>query len=637
MNIRKLFGEVNVSLDVEEPLCHFFTKGDILKGNVFLDFAKRAQLKDIEISIRCVETSAVLRKKDTLSYQRDPKVKPPVPRSEKREVHWQDVQTLTIGEKNDSPLIQEGQRKYPFSFELPKCLDNIPGSTKVSTPDGLEFSITWLLEVVVHRLGIAPKSKGSAIISVFNDIPLIPRFQEKANFSAFGYIRTYRAPPRSGLRKLRKMIAANDREVVSVSFDAGYPAIVLPQMPLSLQLSLKISCTCPGLVYLDKILINLIQRCDALAEEQQGKYVKKYEVGSIVEHRIIYERAMDLTSKVERMGLASRFPPNFETNLLRCSYELDVEISFTYLTTKRGASKENSEKISSSIPVLLASVVDSQKLYDSSKEKEFVAAQILPKPLNFRPQESSGANNKSNTRKKPILSPGMSIDKLPLSSLSNVSDATLFPPIGLKEKVISLEEFDTPLSFIIPLFVNGSSWYEKFLTDVEHNSSVSKIPQFEKSSAGEERRQYEYVKHLNASIGPRSTRCMCTDTLENLDPNTNITILTATKTPDVPNGDIFTTFTRICMVCIEKDRTKIRVSSWLEWEGKSWLRGTIEKGALNGQQVHCQLLVNHIRMSNGENIPVSQHDPISEPRRFSYLYILGPIILVIALLKLYII
>ncbi|EEB90584.1 hypothetical protein MPER_11187 [Moniliophthora perniciosa FA553] len=72
-----------------------------------------------------------------------------------------------------------------------------------------------------------------------------------------------------------------------------------------------------------------------------------------------------------------------------------------------------------------------------------------------------------------------------------------------------------------------------------------------------------YIKPLNASVGPKQTKCEIRDEVEVNDPETYISTITTTRTPDVPSGGVFSVKTRTCLMwesiiersCIEGQRT----------------------------------------------------------------------------------
>ncbi|KAI1807591.1 hypothetical protein F4811DRAFT_505201 [Daldinia bambusicola] len=101
-------------------------------------------------------------------------------------------------------------------------------------------------------------------------------------------------------------------------------------------------------------------------------------------------------------------------------------------------------------------------------------------------------------------------------------------------------------------------------------------------------RSFTYIKPLYASIGPKQTKCLVTETVEHLDLEKSVHILVAVQNPDVPSGNIFSVKTKYCLSWAENNSTHVNVNCAIEWTGKSWLKGPIEKGAKEGQTQYCK-------------------------------------------------
>ncbi|KAK8010641.1 hypothetical protein PG990_009606 [Apiospora arundinis] len=108
-------------------------------------------------------------------------------------------------------------------------------------------------------------------------------------------------------------------------------------------------------------------------------------------------------------------------------------------------------------------------------------------------------------------------------------------------------------------------------------------------------RGYSYIKPLNASIGPKQTKCITTETLEQLDLEKSVNVLCVTQNPDVPSGNVFSVKTKYCLSWAENNSTRVQVTCTIEWTGKSWLKGPIEKGANDGQIQYCKDLTAVVR------------------------------------------
>ncbi|KAF2638571.1 hypothetical protein P280DRAFT_471172 [Massarina eburnea CBS 473.64] len=106
---------------------------------------------------------------------------------------------------------------------------------------------------------------------------------------------------------------------------------------------------------------------------------------------------------------------------------------------------------------------------------------------------------------------------------------------------------------------------------------------------------FSYIKPLGGSIGPKQTKCNITSTLEQYDLNKAVSVSQSTQTPDVPSGNIFLTKTRYCLMWGPNNTTRLIMTYTVEWSGKSWLRGPIEKGAGDGQMLYATALTTALR------------------------------------------
>lgn len=635
MSLRKVFGQpIQGVIHLEEPKLRFYTKSDSVKGSLIVDVTRRTAIRDVVVKLQCVETSAVsVNQEDRQSHIINTengfsgKVIPPLSSTESK-LHWEEVQEFLPPDQDDiSPKreLQKGKYTYLFSFNIPD-LDKIPGSAFINAQNGLEFGITWRVKAVIHRPGLALKRKFTTTIPVYTDIPRILNIQERGTLTGTRDFFVHGKPSPSGLIHAEDELSEDMREPLRVSFDATFPTTV-PQSPLSLHLTLKLSCSRRGMIFLRDIRINLIQRCNARANHLMDTYVNKYEIGYFVEQRLICEDVIDLTPRVKKMGLAAPFPPNFRTSLLQWSYELEVEINFAKFNSVRDY--EETERLSSSIPIVLGSFAASTKEYEAMKKSNFVMAEPVPMMLDFRlPQKDRSLEvpRRTASTRKPVFDPP-ALTATKSRNDSSSSGAGAFPSTYPNEKILCDEELDAPLRIVTDLIVSNSSWYKNFFADDKNNSNLSGAFSFEERARGKKSRCYEYIKSLNGRIGPKSTRCLSTDTLETFDPESNVYVLTATRTPDVPSGDAFVTMSRICLARIENNRTKIRFSSWIDWNGRSFLKAAIEKGAFNGQVEHSRLFVNYVRKSTGESERIIEQEPLKSHPGLSKFHLFTAILL----------
>ncbi|KAJ4470951.1 hypothetical protein J3R30DRAFT_3803639 [Lentinula aciculospora] len=104
-------------------------------------------------------------------------------------------------------------------------------------------------------------------------------------------------------------------------------------------------------------------------------------------------------------------------------------------------------------------------------------------------------------------------------------------------------------------------------------------------------RTMSYIKPLTGSVGPKQTKCEIRDEVEYCDfspsnPSAYSSTLTTTRTPDVPSGGAFSIKTRTCITYASAISSKVVVTTQVEWTGRSFIKGLIERGAIDGQKTY---------------------------------------------------
>ncbi|RDB29293.1 putative membrane protein C20F10.07 [Hypsizygus marmoreus] len=99
-------------------------------------------------------------------------------------------------------------------------------------------------------------------------------------------------------------------------------------------------------------------------------------------------------------------------------------------------------------------------------------------------------------------------------------------------------------------------------------------------------RNMSYIKPLNGSLGPKSTKCELRDETVYCDFDDYVVTLTTTRTPDVPSGGVFAVKTRTCIMWASAVSTRLIVTTQVEWTGRSFIKGIIERSAIDGQKVY---------------------------------------------------
>lgn len=109
-------------------------------------------------------------------------------------------------------------------------------------------------------------------------------------------------------------------------------------------------------------------------------------------------------------------------------------------------------------------------------------------------------------------------------------------------------------------------------------------------------RNMSYIKPLNNTVGPKQTKCEIHDETLTCDFDDHVVMLTTTKTPDVPSGGVFSVKTKTCLMWASPISTRVIVTTQVDWTGRSFIKGLIEKSAIDGQKVYHSDLDKAMRM-----------------------------------------
>lgn len=155
------------------------------------------------------------------------------------------------------------------------------------------------------------------------------------------------------------------------------------------------------------------------------------------------------------------------------------------------------------------------------------------------------------------------------------------------------DEFKAPMGAIYNiLFGKDNSYYIKILQNQKNiqidESNIQGILNSNKE------RNYKYVKPLGGPIGPKQTACLINDKVLDFDENRRILVEQTTATPDVPSGNAFKICTKMYLSWGKNNSTKFQVSTRIEWLGKSWIKGPIEKGSIEGQKDSMKILIDSV-------------------------------------------
>ncbi|CCH46831.1 GRAM domain-containing protein YSP2 [Wickerhamomyces ciferrii] len=160
---------------------------------------------------------------------------------------------------------------------------------------------------------------------------------------------------------------------------------------------------------------------------------------------------------------------------------------------------------------------------------------------------------------------------------------------------IADEIFNAPLGTIYSILFGDDSSYLKSIIEAQKNVDISSIPNFSNEGDSIKQRNYQYVKPLNGSIGPKQTRCLITETIDHFDINKYILVTQSTKNPDVPSGNSFTVQTKFYFSWGSNNSTRLLIITSINWTAKSWIKGPIEKGTIDGQNESVGILTSELK------------------------------------------
>jgi hypothetical protein len=145
-----------------------------------------------------------------------------------------------------------------------------------------------------------------------------------------------------------------------------------------------------------------------------------------------------------------------------------------------------------------------------------------------------------------------------------------------EERLLIDTAIPAPLGKVFSLMFgrHSGSFMKRWL--VEEQKATEMQMEDDKQGLGPDRktRNYSYVKPLSGGpVGPKQTRCLITELLEQHDLEKAATVSCSTQTPDVPSGNIFVVKTRYCLMWAPGNGTRLVMTYGIDWSGKSWFKG----------------------------------------------------------------
>ena len=187
-------------------------------------------------------------------------------------------------------------------------------------------------------------------------------------------------------------------------------------------------------------------------------------------------------------------------------------------------------------------------------------------------------------------------EEVEVSTLPTSGPATHAPtePDYKKEKSdVIVEEclnIPAPLGTVFELLYGNDTSYFLSILEKQSTMNISEIPPFANNE-----REFTYIKKLNNSIGPKQTKCQVTEKIGHKDLNAYTMTTQIVRSPDVPYGNSFSVHTRTFLSWGPSNTTNMKVVTNVVWTGKSLLKGTIEKGSIDGQRSGTNVVITELR------------------------------------------
>jgi hypothetical protein len=231
---------------------------------------------------------------------------------------------------------------------------------------------------------------------------------------------------------------------------------------------------------------------------------------------------------------------------------------------------------------------EGEDVYDEDEEDEGVPE--ITQPAEISPAETDG--EKTGIRKVSGAVAGTAAAEKPKDGAASPTSGADFPgpathaPTDCGDAATHLDKmlFDEvvpgPLGKVYNLVFGPSSpvFMSKWLTGEQKCTDLQMEDKIG-LTADNKSRSYTYIKPLYAPIGPRQTKCIVNEAMENLDLDKAVNVMVTVQTPDVPSGNVFSIKTKYCLCWAENNATRVQVSCSIEWTGKSWLKGKSVKWA----------------------------------------------------------
>ncbi|EDO18649.1 hypothetical protein Kpol_1055p5 [Vanderwaltozyma polyspora DSM 70294] len=182
------------------------------------------------------------------------------------------------------------------------------------------------------------------------------------------------------------------------------------------------------------------------------------------------------------------------------------------------------------------------------------------------------------------------------------------------EKLINESTFSSPLGEVINLLYGSDTSHLENILKSQKNYDISPISKL----VDKKSREYSYTKPISGPIGPNKTKCLITENLEHYNLKDYVKVVQISKTPDVPSGTSFYVKATHLFFWGPNNTTKMQVYLSVEWTGKSWVKGAVERGTFDGVTETTKILASELAkdltslaVSSKEEVPSEDEGEVS--------------------------
>lgn len=228
---------------------------------------------------------------------------------------------------------------------------------------------------------------------------------------------------------------------------------------------------------------------------------------------------------------------------------------------------------------------DGDDVYDEDEEDDddFEPAQSAEPPLlqsaiekSVTRKPSGAVTNNNVTSEKPKEAPAAPAGAQDFPGPATHAPTDCGDADTHYKKITGDDIVPAPLGKVFDMLfgANSAAWMTNFLLKDQKCLDLQ-MEDKKGLSSDHDTRAYNYIKPLNASIGPKQTKCIISEHLETCDLNEVVRVLVTTQNPDVPSGNVFSVKTKYCLTWAENNATRVQINCVVEWTGKSWLKGML--------------------------------------------------------------